>query len=82
MIFFKKKIDFLQPGTAFLSLINRAVYIFKDISNNASMKKLSIAFLYCYLMALALYELLMSRVYRLLKGEEFFVAGKSFGNAS
>jgi hypothetical protein len=46
------------------------------------MKKLSIAFLYCYLMALALYELLMSRVYRLLKGEEFFVAGKSFGNAS
>ncbi len=81
MIFFKKTADFCNPKLLFCVLLTEW-FIFKNISNNAGMKKLSIVFLYCYLMALALYELLISRVYRLFKGEGSFVAGKSFSNAS
>lgn len=79
----------LQPGTAFVSLIYKdpniysiRIFLCKPgknliIEKAARMKKLSVIFLYCYLMALTLIELLNSQFIRLIKGRHAFEVKRS-----
>lgn len=79
----------LQPGTAFVSLIYKEPGIYRIrkylckpgthliIEKTTRMKKLSVMFLYCYLMALTLIELLNSQFIRLIKGSQAFEVRRS-----